>query len=60
MKKTYMSPEMLAVELGTTTHLMEPSLTINTNYTPSDESTYIGSSEQILTKESKNIWDNEW
>jgi hypothetical protein len=60
MKKTYISPAALTVQLGTV-HMMAESLDINTNsYNPTDESTYVSSSDQILTKESKSLWDNEW
>ena len=60
MKKTYISPAALTVQLGTV-HMMAESLDINTNsYNPTDESTYVSNSNQILTKESKSLWDNEW
>ena len=57
MKKTYISPEALTVQLGTITHLMEPSLTINQDGEITDP-------DDILTKEQagitdKNIWDEE-
>ena len=59
MKKTYISPAALTIQLGTITHLMEPSLTI---YNEGGEGKTITGSEQILTKESRdiNLWDNEW
>ena len=59
MKKTYISPAALTVQLGTC-HMMAESVVINTTYDSTNPDTYIGSSEQILTKESKSIWDNEW
>ena len=60
MKKTYISPAALTVQLGTV-HMMAESLGIHSSsYDSSDPNTYIGSSDQILTKESKNLWDNEW
>lgn len=56
MKKTYLSPASLTVQLGTT-QMMAQSLTIN-----KDGANTISSSEQILTKENKdiNVWDEEW
>ena len=60
VKKTYMSPAALTVQLGTV-QMMAESLDINTNsYDPTDESTYVSSSDQVLTKENKSLWDNEW
>ena len=60
MKKTYISPAALTVQLGTV-QMMAESLDINTNsYDPNDTNTYVSSSDQVLTKESKSIWDNEW
>ena len=50
---------MLAVALGTI-HMMAESLGINSTYDSSDPNTYIGSSDQILTKENKSLWDEEW
>ena len=60
MKKTYISPAALTVQLGTV-QMMAESLDINLGGTGSTEST-ITNSEQILTKESRdiNLWDNEW
>ena len=40
--------------------MLSESLTINTTYDSTNESTYISGSEQVLTKENKSIWDNEW
>ena len=59
MKKTYISPAALTVQLGTV-HMMAESFKINSTYDPGDEKTYVSSSDQILTKESKSLWDNEW
>ena len=60
MKKIYNQPTCLVVALGTC-KMMAESLTINsTTYDPNDENTFIGSSDQILTKENKNLWDDEW
>ncbi|MBQ8454101.1 MAG: hypothetical protein IJ537_01985 [Bacteroidaceae bacterium] len=60
MKKTYISPAALTVQLGTV-QMMAESLDINLSGTGSTEDTITGS-EQILTKESRdiNLWDNEW
>ena len=61
MKKTYISPATLTVQLSTC-HMMADSLYINTTYNTEDTNTYISNSDQILTKENKDIdlWDNEW
>ena len=60
MKKTYISPAALTVQLSTV-QMMAESLDINLSGTGSAEDTITGS-EQILTKESRdiNLWDNEW
>ena len=57
MKKTYISPETLTVELGTM-QMMAESLTISTG----SDAPEIGSSSEILTKETRdiNLWDDEW
>ncbi|MBR3857575.1 MAG: hypothetical protein IKM68_06275 [Bacteroidaceae bacterium] len=60
MKKTYITPDMLSVTLNTKAGiLLQESLTINTE---GGEGKTITGSEQILTKESRdiNLWDNEW
>ncbi len=61
MKKTYITPDMLSVALNTKAGILlqESSLTINTE---GGEGKTITGSEQILTKESRdvNLWDNEW
>ncbi len=56
MKKTYISPAALTVQLGTV-QMMAESLTIHKGSTST-----ISSSDQILTKENKdvNVWDEEW
>ena len=56
MKKTYISPALVAVQLGTC-HMMAESLDIETTGT-----TKITDQSQILTKENKdvNLWDEEW
>lgn len=56
MKKTYISPEILTVQLGTM-HMMAESLPVGSNQ--------ITNSDDILTKENssisdKNLWDSEW
>jgi len=58
MKKTYISPAMLTVQLGTV-QMMAQSLDIN-SYDPNDIDNYINDPNQILTKQNKSIWDNEW
>jgi len=56
MKKTYISPTMLTVQLGTM-HILAESVLISNN---SDDA--IGDSNEILTKENRdvNVWDEEW
>jgi len=58
MKKTYISPAMLTVQLGTV-QMMAQSLDIN-SYDPNNIDTYINDHNQILTKQNKSVWDNEW
>ena len=58
MKKTYISPAALTVQLSTC-HMMAESIVIITESTGSDDDT-ITDGSQVLTKESKSIWDNEW
>ena len=58
MKKTYISPAALTVQLGTV-QMMAESIVIITESTGSDDDT-ITDGSQVLTKESKSIWDNEW
>lgn len=59
MKKTYIMPEALTVELGTT-QMMAQSLVIHKDSTDSDD--IISDPDDILTKENKdvNLWDEEW
>ena len=61
MKKTYITPDMLSVALNTKAGILlqESSLTI---FNEGGEGKTITGSEQILTKESRdvNLWDNEW
>ena len=54
MKKTYIIPEALIVELGTL-QMMAESLPVGGS--GDDE---IDDPDQILTKENKNVWDEEW
>ncbi|GEM_PF-1756152 len=62
MKKIYISPALLTVQLSTC-HMMAESLDIkfNTTGTSTEENT-ITDGSQVLTKESRdiNLWDNEW
>jgi len=57
MKKTYISPAMLTVQLGTV-RMMAESLAINRN------GATIENSSDILVKENTasdvNLWNNEW
>ena len=59
VKKIYNQPECIVVQLGTC-KMIADSLRINNSYDSSDPNTYIGSSDQILTKENKSLWDEEW
>ncbi len=58
MKKTYISPAALTVQLGTV-QMMAESFIINQTTDPDKT---ISSQDQILTKEFSdvNLWDNEW
>ena len=59
MKKTYISPAMVMVQLSTTTHMMQMSVPIDKT-----GSRKITNQEDILVKETTpndvNVWDNEW
>ena len=61
MKKIYISPAALTVQLGTV-QMMAQSLDININTGTSTEENTITNGSQILTKESRdiNLWDEEW
>ena len=62
VKKTYISPAALTVQLGTV-QMIAQSLDINFNTTgTSTEENTITDGSQVLTKESRdiNLWDNEW
>ena len=54
MKKIYNAPALLVVELRTV-HMMAESLRIN-----SEPANTITDQGDILTKENKSVWDNEW
>ena len=61
MKKTYISPEALTVQLGTMQHMMTGSqLSIYSG----SSATPIDNSGDILVKEQStsdvNLWDDEW
>ena len=58
VKKTYISPEMLTVQLGTC-KMMAESLPIGGGEGSGSGST-IDNPGDILTKENKSIWDEEW
>jgi len=60
MKKTYITPVMLTVQLGTTKSMMQASIQIFQATGESDPQ--ITNGNQILTKETSdvNLWDNEW
>ena len=60
MKKTYISPEMLTVQLGTV-HMMAESLQI---FSSEISTNTIDNANDILVKEQNvsdvNLWDKEW
>ena len=58
MKKTYITPAALAVELGTDAHMLQGSLKIYRSTGSGDPQ--ITEGNQILTNENKSIWDEEW
>jgi hypothetical protein len=57
MKKTYITPEALTVVLGSKMQMMTGSDTPNGDVTIGDGTIDAGS---VGTKESKNVWDEEW
>ena len=58
MKNTYITPAMLTVQLGTI-HMMAESVQVFLR-SGGGEDVVITNSEDILTKEHKSVWDNEW
>ena len=62
MKKTYMIPSVLIVELGTRNHLMDVSYRDggNTLGSMNFDTTDASAGGNQLTKENKSIWDDEW
>lgn len=63
MKKTYICPNMLAVKLNTKSNILTMSREgqDTTNITFGGNSgTEISDQSGVWTKESKNVWDNEW
>ncbi len=60
MKKTYISPETLTVQLSTRTVMVSESLQVIVPDGELNESNSVTESGQILTKENKSLWDNEW
>lgn len=59
MKKSYNAPEALAIQF-VATHMVAESFIINVVSGELDETNSITASEQVLTKENKSIWDEEW
>ena len=59
MKKTYISPAMLTVQLGTM-HILAESLPVVLG--GGGDETTIDNQGDILTKENRdvNLWDEEW
>ena len=55
MKKNYIQPESLTIQLGTRACLMQASLPVNEN--PDDS---IDNPDDILTKEGRSVWADEW
>ncbi len=60
MKKSYFSPEMLTVQLSTKSVMLSESLPFVKPEGELDETNSVTESDQILTKENKSLWDNEW
>ena len=59
MKKTYISPTMLAVKLNTRQCILTVSGGDSGTLSIDDENP-ITSSSSVWTKESSSVWDNEW
>ena len=61
MKKTYISPAMLTVQLGSRDALLQSvSSTESLNGTRFGGSSSSGGPSEADVKESKNVWDEEW
>ena len=57
MKKTYIIPEMLTVELNVKTCVLSVSDGSKENFSDKD---LADSSWEAETKENSNVWDEEW
>ena len=60
MKKTYNQPACMVVALGTTNHMLQASSLRIFNSTSGGAQPTIESGNDILTKENKSVWDEEW
>ncbi|MBP3711466.1 MAG: hypothetical protein IJ537_03435 [Bacteroidaceae bacterium] len=60
MKKTYISPAALTVQLSIKSVMLSESLPFVKPEGELDETNSVTESGQILTKEHKSLWDNEW
>ena len=55
MKKTYIIPETLVVALNTKTSILQGSMKVH-----SESDAQTAGTKDVLTKENKNVWDEEW
>ena len=59
VKKTYIAPEALAIQF-VASQIIAVSFKINRVSGELDETNSITAQDQILTKENKSLWDEEW
>ena len=57
MKKTYISPELMLIELDCNSHLMQESLPYNPNIEVEDGGQYV---KEDFFGSSSNVWDDDW
>lgn len=60
MKKTYISPELLAIECRCKSHMLQGSIHTDSNYTITNETDGSWTKEENNTISDKNLWDEEW
>ena len=60
VKKIYNQPTCLVVALGTTNHMLQASSLRIFNSTSGESQPTIENGSDILTKENKSVWDEEW
>ena len=58
MKKIYIIPDVMVVNIGNTHHLMQNSIKVDGSTTVNDDNG--GWVKENKTVDNESIWDNEW